>query len=437
VKTFLAICGALGVAACSAASPDVSSAGPLYFHGARLIRGDAQSPIERSAFLVEGDTITRVGDRASFEAPAGATVVDLSGKTVMPALVDGHSHLGYTDVRSGSTSSSHYTRENLLDHLRRYAYHGVAATLSLGLDRGELPFQLRGGTNANAARFLTAGRGIAMPNAGPRAEYWKDAAYGVTTEAEARAAVRELAAKQVTIVKIWVDDRDGTVTPLPPSLYRPIIEEAHTLGLRVVAHVYYLADAKALLRSGVDGFAHGIRDKEVDEEILALFRDRPNVFVLPNLPDTPPAAGDLEWLSETLPAAQIDTLRRSADAVPARPRLFAVQARSLAKLRDAGVRIGFGTDAGIGAPYGWSAHAELADMVAAGLTPAQAIVAATSTTASIVGLDRLGTLGPGKQADFIVLDANPLENIRNTRRIAQVYLRGVMVDRAALSAAWR
>jgi imidazolonepropionase-like amidohydrolase len=436
VRAFLAICGALGVAACSASSPDAAGPGPTFFQGARLIRGDAQAPIERSAFIVEGDTITRVGDSATLQPPPGATVVDLSGKTVMPALIDGHSHLGYTDVRAGSTSSSHYTRENLLDHLRRYAYYGIAATLSLGLDRGELPFQLRGETNTDAALFLTAGRGIAMPNAGPRADYWRDAPYGVTTESEARAAVRELASRRVTMVKIWVDDRDGTVTPLPPSLYRPIIDEAHARGLKVVAHVYYLADAKALLRSGIDGFAHGIRDREVDEEILTLFRERPAVFVLPNLPDTPPAAGDLEWLSETLPAAQIEASRRSADAAPPRPRLFVVQARSLVKLRDAGVRIGFGTDAGIGAPYGWSAHAELADMVDAGLTPAQAIVAATSTTASILGLDRLGTLAPGKQADFIVLDANPLEDVRHTRRISQVYLRGAMVDRAAAGRAF-
>jgi imidazolonepropionase-like amidohydrolase len=417
-----------------AQSPAVSAA--ILFEGARLITGDNRAPNEDAAFLVEGARITQVGSRGAVRAPQGATIVDLRGKTVMPALIDAHSHLGYTDVQTGDTASTHYTRDNLLDHLRRYAYFGIAATLSMGLDRGDLPYQLRAEPTPGAALFLTAGRGIAMPNAGPNAAYWRDAAYGVTTEGQARDAVRELAAKRVDIVKIWVDDRNKSVTPLPSSLYRPIIEEAHARGLRVVAHVYYLADAKELLRAGIDGFAHGIRDLEVDAEIIALFKARPQVFVIPNLPDTPPAAGDLAWLSETLPPSQIDALKRTTAQTPARPRLFDVQARSLVKLAAAGVRIAFGTDAGIGAPYGWSAHAELADMVAAGMMPAQVIIAATRTSAEVLQLDQLGTIAPGKSADFIVLDANPLDDIKNTRRIAQVYLRGTQVDRARLSRAW-
>jgi imidazolonepropionase-like amidohydrolase len=413
-----------------------TTAGVYYFEGATLITGGAGEPVRDGALVVEGDRLSAVGPRSSLRPPAGATVIDVRGKTIIPALIDAHSHLGYTDVRTGDTAAAHYTRENLHDHLRRYAYYGIAATLSLGLDRGELPYELRAGPIDGAALFLTAGRGIAMPNAGPNAQYWRDAAYGVTNEAEARTAVRELAVKKVDIVKIWVDDRNKTVVPLPPSLYRPIIDEAHAHRLRVVAHVYYLADAKDLLRVGIDGFAHGIRDLEVDDEIMGLFKARPRVFVIPNLPDTPPSSDDLVWLSETLPPAQLEVLKRAAATPLTRPRLFDVQARSLKKLVAAGVRIGFGTDAGIGAPYGWSAHAEMADMVAAGMTPAQVIAAATRTSAEILGLDRLGTLAAGKSADFVVLDANPLDDIANTRRIAQVYLRGRAVDRAALSRNW-
>ena len=412
------------------------STGPVLFEGLRLIAGDGRPAIENAAFLVEGARITQVGTRGSVRKPDGATVVDLKGSTVMPAIVDAHSHLGYTDARTGDTSSVHYTRDNLLDHLRRYAYFGIAATLSMGLDRGELPYELRAMPVDGTALFRTAGRGIAMPNAGPNALYWRDAPYGITTESEGRQAVRELAAKKVDVVKIWVDDRNKTVTPLPPSLYRPIIEEAHNRGLRVMAHVYYLADAKELLRAGIDGFAHGIRDLEVDDEIMGLFKARPQVFVIPNLPDTPPVGNDLVWLSETLPPSQIQALKRVAATSLGRPRLFDVQARSLKKLTAAGVRIAFGTDAGIGAPYGWSSSTAMADMVTAGMTPMQVIVAATRTSAEVLKLDQLGTLAAGKSADFIVLNANPLDNITNTRRISQVYLRGRAIDRKALSREW-
>src|SRR4030095_4712022 len=172
---------------------------PLMFEGARLITGNDGPAIEDSAFIVENGRFSAVGRRGEVRAPRGATAINLRGKTVMPALVDAHSHLGYTDVAAGTTTSANYTRENVLDHLRRYAYYGISATLSLGLDRGDLPYQLRASPTPGTALFFTAGRGMAMPNAGPNADYWKDAAYGVTTEAEARAAVREVAGKKVEI----------------------------------------------------------------------------------------------------------------------------------------------------------------------------------------------------------------------------------------------
>ena len=208
----------------------------------------------------------------------------------MPALIDAHSHLGYTDVKRNTTAAANFTRVNLVDHLKRYAYYGIAATLSMGVDRGEIPFEVRAMPVPGAALFRTAGSGIALPNAGPGAEYRKDAAYGVTTEADARKAVQELAAKKVDIVKIWVDDRDGTVKKLPPPMYRAIIDEAHKNNLRVVAHIFDLADAKELLRSGIDGFAHGVRDTDVDDEFVTMIKQHPNVFVIPE-PARPRRAG--------------------------------------------------------------------------------------------------------------------------------------------------
>jgi imidazolonepropionase-like amidohydrolase len=429
------------IAGCSSPTPDppVSSAGRVvFFEGARLIAGDGGAPIERSAFLVRGDAIAEVGTQGVLQAPADAMRVDLTGKTVIPALVDAHSHPGYTNVAAMTTAAANFTRDNLVDHLRRYAYYGIAATLSMGVDRGDIAYELRAQPVPGAALLRTAGRGIALPNAGPGAEYRRDAAYGVSTEAEARKAVQELAAKQVDVVKIWVDDRNGTVAKLPPAMYRAIIDEAHGRGLRVVAHIFDLADAKDLLRAGIDGFAHGVRDTDVDDEFIRMMKERPAVFVIPNLPERD-IPDDYRWLADTVPAKEIERLRQArasqnAAAAKEARTLYDVQARNLAKLNAAGVTIAYGTDAGIS--VGWTAHTELADMVAAGMTPMQVLVAATQTSARILRLDRFGTIAAGKSAGFVVLDGNPLDDITNTRKIADVYLRGERIDRRALIAAW-
>ena len=209
---------------------------------------DGSAPIENSAFLVENGKLSRIGKRGELRLPAGALRVNLAGKTVMPALIDDHTHLGWQIVKTGRIAADTYTRGNLIDHLERCAYYGIAEVQSMGIDPGEIPYQVRADPGPNAALFHIAGRGIAMPNAGPGAAYWRPVAYGVSTEADARKAVQELATRKVDLVKIWVDDRNGTVPKLTPPLYRAIIDEAHKRNLRVAAHIYYLADAKELLR---------------------------------------------------------------------------------------------------------------------------------------------------------------------------------------------
>jgi imidazolonepropionase-like amidohydrolase len=240
-----------------------------------------------------------------------------------------------------------------------------------------------------------------------------------------------MAAKRVDLVKIWVDDRNGQYQKLSPALYGAIIDEAHKHNLRVTAHIFALADAKGLLRAGIDAFAHGIRDRDIDEEVVGLFRDRPNLFLVPNLPDRGVAA-DMSWLAETVPAEELQKLQAESTDRPPVQRTFGIQARNLAKLNAAGVRIAFGTDGSVP----WAPHVEMADMVAVGMTPAQVITAATRNSADLLQLTDVGTVQAGKSADFIVLDANPLDDITNTRRIAAVYLRGTEVGRAALRARW-
>src|SRR5689334_6244435 len=221
---------------------------PILFQGARLIVGDGRA-IEDGSMLIDGDGIAAVGTRGEVTAPKNATVVDVRGKTIMPGIVLAHGHIGY--LRGTTFARENYTRENLIDHLTRYLYYGVVAMMSTGTDPGDLPFELRNGPHPGAL-FRTAGPGFAAPDASTGNLAMRSVPYGVTKEDEARRDVRELAAKKPDFVKIWVDDRSGAVKKLSPPLYRAIIDESHKRGLRVIAHVYYLADARDLVDAGVD-----------------------------------------------------------------------------------------------------------------------------------------------------------------------------------------
>ena len=303
------------LAACAPGGEAPQASGDaMWFEGARLIVGDGGAPIENSAFLVEGNTFSWVGRQGEAEPPEGAVRVDLTGQTVIPALLDAHQHIGLTNIKDGTNSRENYTRENLVEHLERTAYHGGAATMSLGLEFDEsLAFGMRDQLTPNAARFLTSGRGIAAtPTAGPQSEHLLGIPRGASNVEEGRAAIQELNGYGVELVKIWVDGRGGTVPKVGPEVYRAIIDEAHSHGMRVVAHVgttSALADAKDLLRAGIDGFAHTVRDRDVDEEYLALVRQYPEVWSIPNLPGNLPTIDDLSWLSETLPPFEIERLR--------------------------------------------------------------------------------------------------------------------------------
>ena len=415
--------------------------GALWFEGARLIVGDGSPPVERAAFLVQGGAFTWVGTAGQRQPPAGATRIDLSGKTVMPSLIDGHNHIGLVNERDGSNSKANYRRTNLIDQLQRYAYYGVSAAMSMGLEADEeLAYQLRDEVIPNAARFLTVGKGIAAtPIAGPPGEPRLGIPSGARTEKEGRERVRALHARGVRFVKIWVDDRNGDVPKLQPNVYRAIMAEAHANGMEVLAHLGRtsgMEDAKALFQAGIDGFVHLVRDRDVDAGYLEVVRAHPKVWTGPNIP-VPATKDTIAALSETLPATQIDGMRAQLAQLEAKGNppneLFELHCRNLRKVHIAGMVIGLGTD---GTGDGFGAHEQIEAYTRCGMTPMEALVAGTGTNARILHLDQLGTIKVGKEASFNVLDGNPLENITNTRRLSRVFLRGKEIDRQALKAAF-
>jgi len=464
---------ALLLAACSApVGTSARATGVTVFEGARLITGDGSAAIENSAFIVDNNQFSSVGRRGELQVPAGAARVDLTGKTVMPAIVDLHGHLGFQNVPGDTMSKDTFTRENLIDHLERLAYHGVGAVVGIadlvgrsnlhgGRENwGDVPLRVREEIVPNAALFRTAGPGIAYPGSGAQGHPSRaDVPYPVTTVAEARAAVQDYVQMKPEFIKIWVDDRGGKKRKLTPPLYRAIIEEAHKNNVSVAVHNVTLADAKELMRAGVEGWLHvPVRGGEAaDDELIEIVKERiakqnrPGIWMTPALitswmdtqGGTRPEWLDDPLLRDTFSPQQIQEhwtgplAKRTPDQVARARRSFASDGQNAMKLRAAGIRVVSGTDTGQTRFWiGYFNHLDLESFVAFGMKPAEAIVAATRDAADIARLNT-GLVAAGRSADFIVLDANPLEKISNTRRINRVYLRGEEVPRAAMRAKWQ
>ncbi len=439
--------GALVFAFALAATPAATQT--VLFEGARVIPGDGSPAIDDAALLVDGGTIARIARKGDIAAPAGAVRIDLTGKTVMPAIVSPHVHPGFQ--KGLSYSAENFTRETIMDDLNRALYFGISTVMSLGIEKGEVMYQIRADQAAGrlgGARLMLAGRGIGAPNAGPGAAAYAGIAYEITTEDQARSAVQELAAKKVDGIKIWVDDRGGRAPSLPIALSRVVIDEGHRLGFKVSAHIFNHKDAVELAAAGINNFAHLVRDMEMSDALIATMNQK-GIYVMPNIgaPERGIHTAPPEWFDEpylagllrdTEPADLIVRIRKSftdRDAATAarNARNYAILQKNVAKLSAAGARIILGSDTGLeDHPFGYAEQKELQLMAEAGMTPSQVIVAATGRAAEFLALADRGTLAPGKRADLLVLDANPLDDIRNTRRIAKLYIAGAEVDRAAL-----
>jgi imidazolonepropionase-like amidohydrolase len=421
----------------SVAAADQPSGVTALIH-VRVIDGTGRPPLENAAVVIHGNHILAV-QTAEGAIPAGARVLDLHGDTVMPGLINAHGHLAL--IADGQNSATAYTVDSVLAELRQYESYGVTTMRSLGLNRDLLyPIrqQQRQG-KVDGATVFTADRGIGVPDAAPGLPAAADQIYRPATAAEARAAVDAMAKRHADIVKIWVDNVGGAKPAMTPEIYRAVIQEAHKRHLRVAAHIYSLADAKSLVNDGVDVLAHSVRDKPVDQELISAMKRR-GVWYIPTFTVDEsfyiyaqhPGFMQIDFFKNALPPVVLTMLSSDAysQKVDQDPKTaqhkadFAMDQQNLKTLYDAGVLVGFGTDSGAYATRipGFSEHRELEDMVQAGLTPMQAIVCATGSNAAQMGIEATrGTLQPGKRADLIVLAANPLDEITNTRSIVSIF----------------
>jgi imidazolonepropionase-like amidohydrolase len=414
--------------------------------GVNIWDGTGRAPIRDGVIVVSDGRIQAVGPRASTPIPKGATVISGEGKTLIPGLINAHGHVGMT--KGLKAAPENYGEENVLAQLRQYARYGVTTVQSLGTDF-EPMFKIRGPAKENEApraTVFTAGRGFTNKQGYPAV---LPGNAGVPREVDAveevRKNVEELARQKVDVVKIWVDDHWGHYKKIRPELYRAIIEEAHKHGMRVMAHMFYLEDAKELVKAGLDGMAHSVRDKEVDDELIRLLKAK-KTFAVATLAReestfiyaTPPAFLDDPFFSRWIDPEIIKQLKDPAYGARIKadpdfskyPGQLAMAKKNLKKLWDAGVQVAFGSDSGPPARFhGFFEHRELALMVEAGLTPAQALQAATLNTAQALHISgNFGTLAKGKRADMVLLDADPLADIRNVHKINKVWIGGREVN---------
>jgi imidazolonepropionase-like amidohydrolase len=458
--------GALLVAMGSASAVFAQApGGAMLFEGARLIVGDGSAPIENSAFLVERGKITAVGRSGQVTAPAGTARVNLTGKTVIPALNDAHAHIGYQEYSkvtegidvSNATSPPdnwhNYTRANLINHLERAAYYGLASIFNTGFDFGDVYWQLRDDTYADkipdAARFIPAGPGLTASET-IKPNNLRQNACGMNTPEQGRKCIADLAAHDVRIAKMWVVRGGGLIgshEPMAPATYQAVMDEAHRHNMKVIIHIGGEDDVHGLLRAGMDGFAHP--NPAPDEETLSLLKERGGRLFM-TLTLTAPTGGHAAYLNPppimqgTMPPALLrllqERVRKSSEPAELAKSLKTWEAtrEKVAKFKATGIRFGTGSDTDdIHLNMtGWAEHVEMEEMVAAGLTPNEVLTAATSTSAEWLGQNDLGKLAVGKTASFVVLNANPLDDIRNTRQITDVYLTGRRVDRDGLKAKW-
>ena len=397
------------------------SSNTVALFGARVIDGTGAAPIANATILISNGRIDRIGPAASLKVPAGATRIDVSGRTIIPGLINAHGHLGHGDSKLP-------VYDQIIQQLQLYPKFGVTTVYALGDDGVQsvrVSEENDNGPLTRARLFVSGGRATA------------------STEEEARTTIADRHARRVNIIKTGIGEGNNG-EDMRPEVYAALIDEAHRRKLRVAAHLVNLAHAKGLVNAGLDIIAHSIRDHDVDAAFIAELKQR-NIGYIPTLTrdlsvfqyeSTPDYINDPFFL-RGLPAyaSQIarvkdPSLHAKTKANPGTARAkqqFKQALRNVKLMSDGGVMIAMGTDSGtgLGRWQGYFEQVEMELMVKAGMTPMQSLVASTGNAAKVMGIDsEVGTLQPGKRADLVVLTADPLADIKNTRTIESVWIDG-------------
>lgn len=408
----------------------------------RLIDGTNNPAREHMRIVLSENIISAVGPASSLPLPRDAEVRNLNGQTVMPGIVSDHVHLA--QFNGVQPSPAAYTRENIIAQLNLYAKYGVTTVMSLGVNR-PLFYDIRAEQhqgNTSGADVLGADHGIGVPQGAPPVNVGEDQLDRPTTPDEARAAVRAAVTRKTDAIKLWLDDFQGQkLVKMKPEIYKAVIAEAHLHNLKVFAHIYYLQDAKDLIRAGVDILGHGVRDKQVDKEFIDLLKQHNTVYIptlgvdesfylfalhpeLLNAPEVKEALNpeqqklfsSAEWQQKQLNSPAFKTWKAG----------FETNLQNTKMVFRSGAKMGFGTDSGANPMRipGYAEHRELELLVKAGLTPLKALSLATNSAALTLDLNDRGTIAAGKKADLVVINGFPDQNIADMSKISEVWHNG-------------
>jgi imidazolonepropionase-like amidohydrolase len=444
----------IGGGPAGAPTPPDAGAETTAFVGATVVDASGAKPIADGVVVVTGDRITAIGPRATVKVPDGAKVVDVKGKWIVPGLIDAHVHffqsgglytrpdgLDLRDLKPYADEIA-WIKKRLPSTFARYLACGVTSVVDVGGPMWNFEVRELANKTLHAPRVAVAGPLVStwVP---PQLKVDDPPIVEVHTADEARALVKTLLEHEPDLVKVWFIHRNGEDLKAQGELVRAAIEESHAAAVRVAVHATQLEVARTAVEAGAEILVHSVDDKAVDDDFLRLLKEKDVVYTTTlvvyegyaevygqcvELNDIEQKCGDPEVIATWADVAKLPPGR--APQKRPHPPTSPIMLANLKRVQAAGICVAAGTDAGNpGTLHGPSLHREFELMRDGGLTPAEILRAATFGAARVMGREKeLGTLEVGKLADLLVLDADPLADVVNLRRIHSVVKGGVVLD---------